>query len=508
MINELKQKIEMSKNVLDTLPKNNNKNISKYKMEISNLLDEYKLIKSNVLNEIKTRYNKLSKIEVNSNLSKLNKEIEDIKRGFYLLSNYNSSYEKLGLDKYIYNISKYYKNNLEYVNENIIHVLDIFNNAKVKINITDFNYSVYVREYMKIIFDNKTNIDTDEVKNSLLNIYLKCSDVLVYIELNFKYLYYKNKVKFDNYASLLKTNYLSNRNVDEVKNYYFSKVKEYDNELYNDKYLLITDFMNKKNLIMDYTDDKINVCYNKIVEDIDSVSHEEIIGLSNSILEYKSYLEVSYIIEDIKKLYQNKDSYKNLVKNDFKEIKKIESKIFKINKKFEFNKRLKKDCNNLLVEVNKLILSLKPLYDKLEEDKFLEIINNNLKDNSTYYDVLDIVSNNYLYIIKCIKNNFEDISLEDINKKTDKVYDILLNPYNKFINNISITSDKDIKMIIGNYYKLSDFKVDINTFENETDIDSIKDSIDKIIVYDKVKKSGYKINDISFMYEVKELNIE
>lgn len=508
MINELKQKIEMSKNVLDTLPKNNNKNINKYKMEISNLLDEYKHIKSNVLSEIKTRYNKLSKIEANSNLSKLNKEIEDIKRGFYLLSNYNSSYEKLGLDKYIYNISKYYKNNLEYVNENIIKVLDIFDNAKVKININDFNYSVYVREYMKIIFDNKTNIDIDEVKNSLLNIYLKCSDVLVYIELNFKYLYYKNKVKFDNYANLLKTNYLSNRNVEEVKNYYFSKVKEYDNELYNDKYLLINDFMNKKYLIMDYTDDKINVCYNKIVEDIDAVSHEEIIGLSNSILEYKSYLEVSYIIEDIKKLYQNKDSYKNLVKNDFKEIKKIESKIFKINKKFEFNKRLKKDCNNLLVEANKLILSLKPLYDKLEEDKFLEIININLKDNSTYYDVLNIVSNNYLYIIKCIKNNFEDISLEDINKKMDKVYDILLNPYNKFINNISIIGDKDIKMIIGNYYKLSDFKVDINTFENETDIDSIKDSIDKIIVYDKIKKSGYKINDIDFMYEVKELNVE
>ena len=63
-------------------------------------------------------------------------------------------------------------------------------------------------------------------------------------------------------------------------------------------------------------------------------------------------------------------------------------------------------------------------------------------------------------------------------------------------------------MIIGNYYKLSKFKIDSNTFENESDIDSIKDSIDKIIVYDRIKKSGYKINDIKFLCMVKELGLD
>ena len=332
MINKLKEKIDVEKEVIITLPKNNKKNISAYNEHINNLLEEYTNLKNNILSEIDSRYSKFDAINEPLDLTSLIDEINKLKGGFYLLSNYNSSYEKLKLDKYIYNISKYYKSNLEQVIESIMKVINVFNKAGINLKASDFNYSKYARDYIQIILNNKTNLDSEEVKNELLNIYLKCSNVLIYIELNFKYLYYKNKKKFDNYCNKLKLEYLNGVSSEEVLNKYRKVVEIYDEAIYYNKLDLFNKFVSKDYVANDYNDDKINNYYNKLVEDCNDVGYDEILGLSNSIIEYKSYLEISYIITSVVKLYESKDSYKDLVKNDFKEIKKIESQIFKMDK--------------------------------------------------------------------------------------------------------------------------------------------------------------------------------
>ena len=55
MIEELKKEIEVQKEVLSTLPKNNKKNIEKYKDSISKELEKYKVKEEDVIKEIKSR---------------------------------------------------------------------------------------------------------------------------------------------------------------------------------------------------------------------------------------------------------------------------------------------------------------------------------------------------------------------------------------------------------------------------------------------------------------------
>ena len=104
-MNNLLNNIETIKEMLDTLPKNNQKNIDKYLSIVNEKLEVYNVYKKEILNEIKFRRNKI-KSKINSvDTKSLEEEITDYEDVLYLTSKYNTPYEKLGLDKCIYNIS-------------------------------------------------------------------------------------------------------------------------------------------------------------------------------------------------------------------------------------------------------------------------------------------------------------------------------------------------------------------------------------------------------------------
>ena len=62
MIEEIKKGIEVSKNVLDTLPKNNIKNKAKYKSTLELTKYNYDIILNNLLKEINKRKDKYSRV--------------------------------------------------------------------------------------------------------------------------------------------------------------------------------------------------------------------------------------------------------------------------------------------------------------------------------------------------------------------------------------------------------------------------------------------------------------
>lgn len=126
MIEELNQKIDKEKEVLDTLPKNNKKNIKAYKEEVLNIYNNYKEYKSVLDNELEKRKKKVNNISINLELENSKKKLKDIEDKLYLFTNTNTSYEKSNLDKNIYYVSKYYKYSLDKVNEDILEILKHF----------------------------------------------------------------------------------------------------------------------------------------------------------------------------------------------------------------------------------------------------------------------------------------------------------------------------------------------------------------------------------------------
>ena len=77
MIEELNQKIDKEKEVLDTLPKNNKKNIKAYKEEVLNIYNNYKEYKSVLDKELEKRKKKVSNISINLELENSKKKLKD-----------------------------------------------------------------------------------------------------------------------------------------------------------------------------------------------------------------------------------------------------------------------------------------------------------------------------------------------------------------------------------------------------------------------------------------------
>ena len=92
MLNEYKNKIEVQKEVLLSLPRNNNKNEKIYQAKIGELLEELQKEKEVVASEIRKRRDRYLSLEHDKSIDLLTKEIDLLLPSIHLLNNYNSSY--------------------------------------------------------------------------------------------------------------------------------------------------------------------------------------------------------------------------------------------------------------------------------------------------------------------------------------------------------------------------------------------------------------------------------
>ena len=192
--NEIIEKIEAEKEILKTMPKNNKKNITKYSEKIKELKKEYSNLNNKITKEMNKRYQTAISIENNPEINKINTELNKIEKILLILNEQQTSYEKMGLDKIIYKIDKYYKGNLEDINEQIYLAIQKFEEVGIKLKLSDFNYSIFVSQYMETFFDDKTKGDkkVKKLQQKFEEVYWKCSDIIVHIELNLRNIYMKN----------------------------------------------------------------------------------------------------------------------------------------------------------------------------------------------------------------------------------------------------------------------------------------------------------------------------
>lgn len=516
-MNKILEKMETDKEVLSTMPRNNKKNIAKYIQYVQELKQEYEVQENAVYDEMKKRYKRIVSVKKSKDLETEKTEINEISNLLDMIGTTKTSYEKMGIDKRIYKLGRFYKENLESINIEIFECIQKFREVGIELSANDFTYSVYVNEYMQTFFKEIKNINSEVIKNKFEEIYWKCPDLIIHIELNFRYIYIKNQKVIDKYYDKRKEELLKNIDIDsdKIEEKYNNLQKQYDEDTCSDKYLITYAFLNDELNSKDYEENKIKDEYLKLIsqdilDDASKNSMEEInqnsIKFLNSLYEYKNYLKFQYIFEDIKKKYQEKEQYKNSYNLTRKEITAKEKKLDKLNNKINgkglFGKKDKKDKQT--TEYNSMILEIKELYKKLDNDEIYTKIIDNLTDNSTIYDVLKFASqfNNYLY--ECIIENNKTITPEEIEEVIIELREFLNNPYNIIIKNIAILEDKNISIIISDRYKLLKFSIEKEDI-NPENLDTLIETLQKIKNHYYIQKSGINLKEMQFICEFKKM---
>lgn len=523
MKEELLKKIEVEKEVLSTLPKNNKKNTDKYVDKIGEELKSYQSKLEAVRKEMIARkekiVSKLPKEEAKSDGSAINKILED----YHWFSNYNSSYEKMEFDKILYTMSKD-KSTYESINKTIHILIEKYKEASILLKTSDFSYSPIFYQYMKVFYENLNDLNSQKLRDAFEKLYWKESNIIIHIELTFKSLYYKYKEYFDKYCYVKQQMLLKEFNNDIISQY--QTLREYkDREKINISNIYAK-FTNKELNPNDFTKEKID----KLIEnytDISKVNEDnfgnivlEFTKLKNTLEEYSYLLKYNYILEDVKKLYEEKDKYKGIVKTKLGEIKKAEQKLSDFTKKVYLlndekdiklgliykltkamwaskNKKNKEEIiDKFNMDIDNQILETKKLYDEFEMDKFNERLMS-FNDNSEIISLFSLANSYYIYQDKLLEE--QELNTNDVVKE---VNELILNPYNNLINNIDIKDEKDIKQIISEKYELSSINVPIESLESESTIESIISDIDKIIYYNVISKSNLTVEEILYVYNI------
>lgn len=516
---EFVEKIIATKEVLLAMPKNNEKNKKKYIEKLDEIEKEYETYKNDIEVQLKKRYKNEVNQKPNKEIENLETRLSTIESTLDLLSQEKTSYEKMELDRIIYQLTKYYKGNLEKVNEQIKLALEKFSKVGIKITVEDFDYSQYARNYMETFLKEleKENINSDKIKAKFEEIYWKCPEIMIHIELNFRNIYLKKQATIDKYFEKEKNNLLKkwDKTTKEILNSYIDLKKLKIQEESIDKKILLDKFLNKDLDFKEFEEEKVKSnCQKVLPKGIaqkifeNEETQNNVQKFLSSLYEYKNYMNFKFIIDDVKKYYQEKEQYKKAYAETKKKIDVAEKKLKKYNKKAEtkglFGK--KKDNTNKLTEQKQLIGEIKEYYKELDLNKFYTKISTSITDNSSLYDVLKLADSYYNYLISCLIKNNKNITQEEMDIEIEKLDEFLKSPYHTIIEHINITEEKDVALIIKDRYKLLNFTVEKEDLDIDN-VDGLIETLENIQIGINMQKAGLNAKNIEQLCKIKELKL-
>ena len=524
-LKKMNDQIEVDKEILSVLPKNNKKNLIAYKDKAAEIKRRYDTYLNEINMEIKRRVVKITSISPNPKIEETEKEIEGMK-DIRILNEKITSFEKMELDEILFVLKRFYKNNLELVNESIVKCLERFKKVGIRLKSSDFSYSVYTKEYMKVFFSElkKGDINSTEVKENFEQIYWKCSDIIMQIELNFRSIYLKNEKEIDKYfenEKKLMTNEIGLNEKEAFQKY--NALKSRLIRLKNkDTSVLVQKFINKEEATKDYEKNSINNIYKKILkDDLDDLEEEQIKELNKNIsrlndnlYEYKNFMNFKFIYDEIVEIFNSTEKYKNIYTQKLKQVNKLEAQLVKINKQMEKRQRHRgliirlfnnvKKNNNKLEDINTDVASkineLKEVYRELEENKVKNIISTELNKNSTIYDALNLISPFYSFLVDAIIKKYEDIQQDDIKSMIIEFREFIEFPKINIINNTKIVEDKDMALAIKDKYNLCNLNVAREDLEIEN-IDKLKFAVNTICTNKYLEGSKVDLDDIKYVLQ-------
>ena len=533
LVENIEKQITTDKEVISVLPRNGIKALKTLLKTISEMTEKYENFNEKLLKEIESRYTELTTVEENKEIPQLEQEILKYDMA-EKNTNTRSSFEKMGLDRVVYNVNGYYKSNLERLNKELIFSVKQFERVGIKLTAEDFCISEYARKYMEVLLREAYDgdINSEAVKNTFEKVYWQCSEVVSHLYVNIRYIYDKYENQIDRFYSekaqeILKSLSLTLEGVEEKKAELIkqkNQIEETDNKNILDKFytgsLNINDYKedNYKRIYIELTDKDATKLSEIEKKEID----ENIDKLNTNLKEYAKYLEYKFLVEEVLQTRQellknaetNKDKKVKKTKCELiqEEIKKLQAEIFKLNSKIEkpnkgfFERKKaedKKDSISIL-QRNNLVLDLKKIYMQLDEEMIKQRILQNLDETSSLFDVLKFASSYYGYMAKTMIKHNEDITDKEIGENAKKIREFVNFSNFTVINHVNISDTKELSIIIKDKYKLLGMQLSKENFEE----DSIEDLIRKVRIinnYNNIQKSKFSIKDLEFIMNVKEM---
>lgn len=484
MIDKIQESINAINENLSILPTETKKNKTEYIKYIDSELEEYNKKLKEIEKELEDRYQKYLKKYTSGPSQEMSDDIDIISLKF---SNSDfDSYERLNLSYYVYEIGHYYKEDLDKVNEIILSFIDSFSKVGINLTISDFNYTDVVNKYMTSLLNK--NEDIHAVFESL---YWENPTLINQIELNFRYLYFKYKKKIDKYFRKHVPSSINDldkyRELTQSLNDYKHTSVKYISSLILEKKVPLAD-VSEKNIK--------SITSELLLEESDS-NYDNLLKLEDTLLEYKDLMHFMYIIEDLKKLFEHKQEYKGVYLNKYKEIKKKEKELFKLNRKVNKNGESKLNRNNCIVELYKL-------YRELDDLKINDTIYNEVSDDTSYYVLLSLVTLDFNYFVKLLKEQKENLTMEDIDNNLNKLFKFVYGNELNIVNNISISENKNISQIISDRYRLININVNEEKISEES-IDSYLKNLGNLILSYDINKNKIDIDELEYIMYVNKM---
>ncbi len=498
---KIQEEVNIDKEILGALPKNGIRANSKYARRIEEVAAKYYVYKDKLYNEAKRRYDELYTTKYNTSVN-VTDELDDLDEKLYLLNEYNTAFEKIGLDKDILVLRYYYKKDLGIVNNAIADAITKFRSVGLQITPTDFKYNKYVTEYITVFLDklDKDDLNSSEIKTKFEEIYWKCPEIITYIELNLQYIYNQNEKKIERALDEKKEVLLKQYPKDEVWNKYTQyKTMAIENSA-NDAQKIVGEFRDKTLRPADFTAENISklvVEYTgqaKITDSDFEKICDSLVKLKHSLEEYMRYLKFKPIVDEIISIYKEKDKYKNSYTQLRKNIDKDDNRIIKMNFGI-FSK-------NALPKQTELALQNKELYKQMAKEKVYQTIATKLNDQSTYYDAIKLASSFYEYLFTHLINKDKTMGDEIIVDYIDNLQEFAKWPYFTILNNINILEEKDIAFLIKDRYSL----LGINLTKEDLDegkLPKIIETLEKVEKFYYIKKNGIDVDAIEDELELK-----
>ena len=506
MLEEIKKKIDEDNEVLNILPQNNLHNRKKYKEKVEELLKEYQGLQDGVYKYIVSKNTLLKNIQEDTTIESAKENIEKLAMKLKYFNRYQKPYEIFNLDQLFYNIHKYYDNDLSYFNDNINKIVNIFEDAKVILTEKDFFFSDSGQKYMSVFLEERKNgnYNSDKVKQTFEELYWSSHNMMRYILLNFKHLYYQNEKKFNDCLIRHQLEVLSDygNSYDKLVAIYQDAVMNHQRLIDESKYLYYQKFMNKELNPNDFEQDKMEKLINNFVSVTETNNTRDIFNkFYYSLKEEKFIRNYEFILDDINKLREDKDNNKNLVNTTLKEIATKEKNIYKKRKKINHYikwKKLKK-IEPLSNEIETILGELDESYNLLDENKNKEIISQ--MTNPTIEDYFEFAKS-FIYLRECMKRNEkEDVNINNL--ITDFSSNIV-SPYNTIMKNISYSNLENLNYIVYDKYRLLGLNLNVDDF-NTDNLENYINTIESIVTYYNLLALNINLDEVDFVLKSNEI---
>ena len=533
LVESIEKQIDTDKEVMAVLPRNGIKAIKTLLETINDMSSKYEYLNEMLLKDIEGRYDELTTVEQNEEISKIEDEILKYD-GVVKDTDTRSSFEKMGLDRVVYNVNGYYKSNLERLNRELIDSVKQFEAVGIKLSADDFNISEYAKEYMQVLLQEAYDghINSERIKNAFEKVYWKCSEVVSHLYANIRYIYdtYENEIDkfYENRTEEILQRF--NSTAEQVEDKKAELIRQKNKMEDIDDKIILDNFYSGKWNINDYKEDNYKRIYLELIsKDVSDLTENEkaemdenIEKLNSNLNEYSKYCEYRFLVDGVLKIRE--DGLKRIEANKNKKVKKTEYElikdnikkltveIFKINEKIEkpqkgfFRKKSSNDkkTSAIVLQRNNLILDLKKLYMQLDDEIIMQKVIQNIDETSSLLDVLKLASNYYGFMAKAMIKKNEEITDKEVGEMAKDIRNFINFSNFTVINYIKISDTKDIAVIIKDKYKLFGMQVSKENFQE----DNIEDLIRKVKVvtnYNNIQKSKFSIEDLEYITTVKEM---